>query len=84
MEEFEDIITIDNEEYVVVDELDYNDTHYIYVISSEDDEKISILKETEEDGEKYIESAPANEVELLMNLFAKKFLEEKEASQAVA
>lgn len=81
MEEFEDIITIDNEEYVVVDELDYNDSHYIYVISSDNEEKISILKETEEEGEKYIESAPTTDVELLMNLFARKFITEKEANQ---
>jgi len=75
--EFDDIITIDNEDYVVVDELDYNGKHYIYIISSENEEKISILVETEENGEKYIESIPETEVELIMSLFARKFVEEK-------
>lgn len=75
--EFDDIIKIDDEEYVVVDELDYNEKHYIYIISSENEEKISILVETEENGEKYIESVAENEVELILSLFARKFVEEK-------
>jgi len=75
--EFDDIITIDNEDYVVVDELDYNGKHYIYIIYLENEEKISILVETEENGEKYIESIPETEVELIMSLFARKFVEEK-------
>lgn len=77
----DDIITIDNEDYIVVDELDYNSNHYIYIISTIKEDKISILKETEENGEKFIESVKEDEVELIMSLFAKKFLEEKEASK---
>lgn len=77
MKEYEDIITIDNEEYIVVDELLYEGNNYIYVINSENEDKISILMETEENGEKYIESVPEEKIELFMSLFAKKFLENK-------
>jgi hypothetical protein len=79
MKDYDDIITIDNEEYIVIDELQYENSKYIYVINSKNEEKVTILKETEENGETYIESVPKDKVELFMNLFAKKFLETKEA-----
>lgn len=77
MKEYDDIITIDNEEYIVVDELEYENSKYIYLINSENEEKVTILKETQENGEAYIESVAKDKVELFMNLFAKKFLENK-------
>ena len=74
--EFDDIITIDNEEYVVVDEMFYDGVKYMYIIGLENEDKISILKETFEDGEPYIESVPKENLELFMSLFAKRFLEQ--------
>lgn len=74
--EYDDIITIENEEYVVVDEMFYEGVKYIYIINANDDNKISILKETEENGETFIESVPKEKIELFMNLFAKRFIEE--------
>ena len=74
--EFEDVITINNEEYVIVDEMFYEGVKYIYIIGYEDENKVSILKETVENGETYIESVEKDKIELFMNLFAKRFLEE--------
>ena len=72
--EYEDILTIDNVDYVIVDEMFYEGEKYIYVIALEDENKVSILKETEEDGEDYVESIPEDRVELFMSLFAKRFI----------
>ena len=73
--EYDDILTINNEEYVVVDEMFYEGDKYIYVIALNDENKISILKETEENNEEYVESISEDRVELFMNLFAKRFIE---------
>lgn len=73
--EFDDIITLDNEEYVVVDEMFYEGVKYLYIISMEDQDKISILKETFENGEPYIESVDKDKLELFMSIFAKRFME---------
>lgn len=79
--DYDDIITIDGEDYVIVDELIHDGNNYIYVINSETGDKVSILKETEENGEKYIESIPSEKIEYFMGLFARKFIKETKANQ---
>ena len=62
--------TIDDKDYIVVNEIDYNNKHYVYLVNENDTNDIMIRIEKGE----YLEPLEdEKEFEELLNLFIKKF-----------
>lgn len=71
MKEFDEIIELDGEDYLVVDRIIYEGKKYIYVNSLVNEDDISILEEYEKDGKKVVKSIPDEKYNLIFNVFAK-------------
>mgnify|MGYP002645278133 CR=1 FL=1 len=71
MKEFDEIIELDGEDYLVVDRIIYEGKNYIYVNSLVNEDDISILEEYEKDGKKVVKSIPDEKYNLIFNVFAK-------------
>jgi len=71
MKEFDEIIALDGEDYLVVDRIIYEGKNYIYVNSLVNEDDISILEEYEKDGKKVVKSIPDEKYNLIFNVFAK-------------
>ena len=75
MNRYDEILTLDGEEFVVVDELVYENKKYLYVNSLKNEQDIAILEEYEKDGKKVVKSVEDSKFDTLVNLFAKKIME---------
>lgn len=58
----DEIITLDNRDFVVVNKKTINDTNYIYAIASDGTNDLVLLQEVEENGETFVESVNDKEV----------------------
>lgn len=75
MNRYDEILTLDGEEFVVVDELVYENKKYLYVNSLKNEQDVAILEEYEKDGKKVVKSVEDSKFDTLVNLFAKKIME---------
>lgn len=75
MNRYDEILTLDGEEFVVVDELVYENKKYLYVNSLKNEQDVAILEEYEKDGKKVVKSVEDSKFNTLVNLFAKKIME---------
>ena len=71
MKEFDEIIKLDGEDFLVVERTTYEGRNYIYVNSLVNENDISILEEYEKDGKKVVKSIPDEKYNLIFNVFAK-------------
>ena len=71
MKEFDEIIKLDGEDFLVIDRTIYEGKNYIYVSSLNNENDISILEEYEKDGKKVVKSIPDEKYGLIFNVFAK-------------
>lgn len=71
MKEFDEIIKLDGEDFLVVERTTYEGKNYIYVNSLVNENDISILEEYEKDGKKVVKSIPDEKYNLIFNVFAK-------------
>ena len=74
MKEFDEIIKLDGEDFLVVERTTYEGKNYIYVNSLVNENDISILEEYEKDGKKVVKSIDDNKYDLIMSLFAKSLI----------
>ena len=66
----EDILILDNREFLIIKEVSYNDANYIYVVATDGTNDIAFLKESIEDGIKYVTSiTDKEELKIVTNLF---------------
>ncbi len=75
MNRYDEILTLDGEEFVVVDELVYENKKYLYVNSLKNEQDVAIIEEYEKDGKKVVKSVEDSKFDTLVNLFAKKIME---------
>ena len=52
----EKVITLNDIDFLVVKELTYNETNYIYAIATDGTDKLALVKESIENGETFVES----------------------------
>ena len=71
MKEFDEIIKLDGEDFLVIDRTIYEGKNYIYVSYLNNENDISILEEYEKDGKKVVKSIPDEKYGLIFNVFAK-------------
>ena len=71
MKEFDEIIKLDGEDFLVVERTTYEGKNYIYVNSLVNENDISILEEYEKDGKKVVKSIPDEKYALIFSVFAK-------------
>ena len=74
MKEFDEIIKLDGEDFLIVARTIYEGKSYIYVNSLIDENNISILEEYEKDGKQVVKSIPDEKYNLIFNVFAKNIL----------
>ncbi len=69
-----DVITLDGKDYIIADTVNVDNIHYLYVINEElGSDDISILKQTNENGEEFIESiTDLNEINKVMKALYEK------------
>ena len=53
MSEFE-VIEVDNKEYLIVNEIEYKNTNYIYLVNPKNELDVMIRKQSKEDKDLYI------------------------------
>lgn len=67
-----DVIVLDNREFLVAKSRVVNGDKYIYAIANDESGDFTLLKETEENGEKFVASVTDNdEVEAVLKIIAK-------------
>lgn len=74
MKNCDEIIKLDNEDFLVVSRLDYDGKSYIYVNSLVNENDYSILEEYEKFGKMVVKSIEDDKYDLIMNLFVKKLM----------
>lgn len=74
MNNYEEVITLDNEDFLIVSKINYEGKNYLYVNSLVNESDYSILEEYEKDGKTLVKSIDHDKYELLMNLFTKKLI----------
>ena len=74
MKNCDEIIKLDNEDFLVVSRLDYDGKSYLYVNSLVNENDYSILEEYEKFGKMVVKSIEDDKYDLIMNLFVKKFM----------
>lgn len=74
MNNYEEVITLDNEDFLIVSKMNYEGKNYLYVNSLVNESDYSILEEYEKDGKTLVKSIDPDKYELLMNLFTKKLI----------
>lgn len=66
-------ITINGFDFLITDELDYNNNHYALAIDENGEDTIAVLKEVEKDGKKVLESVyDDSELNEVLAMFNKK------------
>ncbi len=66
-------ITINGFDFLITDELDYNNNHYALAIDEKGENTIAVLKEIEKDGEKRLVSVyDDSELNEVLTMFNKK------------
>lgn len=67
----EEIITLNGKQFLIINEIDIYNTHYIYAHSIEDS-AYTLLRQSIDNNEKYVESVTdEEEFELVMSMIAK-------------
>ena len=74
MMEYDDIIKLDNEDFLIVDELEYNGRKFLYVQSIKKENDISIVEEYVKNDKTLVKSVEDSMFDLIMSLFSKKIL----------
>lgn len=74
MKNCDEIIKLDNEDFLVVSRLDYDGKSYLYVNSLVNENDYSILEEYEKFGKMVVKSIEDDKYDLIMNLFVKKLM----------
>lgn len=77
MDEFEEIIKLDGEDFLVVDKVLYEGKNYVYVNSTVNTDDFSILEEYKKEDKTYVKSIPDEKYDLIMSVFAKKIIDDK-------
>ena len=77
MDEFEEIIKLDGEDFLVVDKVLYEGKNYIYVNSTVNTYDFSILEEYKKEDKTYVKSIQDEKYDLIMSVFAKKIIDDK-------
>ena len=68
-------LILNDEEYLIIDEVVDGENKYILVNSMTDEREIAILLEYEENGETMVKSIEQSEYERILQLFGNKFAE---------
>ena len=68
-------LILNDEEYLIIDEVVDGENKYILVNSMTDEREIAILLEYEENGETMVKSIEQSEYEKILQLFGNKFAE---------
>ena len=68
-------LILNDEEYLIIDEVVDGENKYILVNSMTDEREIAILLEYEENGETMVKSIEQSEYERVLQLFGNKFAE---------
>lgn len=74
MKNYEEIIKLNNEDFLVISRLKYDGKSYLYVNSLVNENDYSILEEYEKSGEMVVKSIDDNKYDLIMSLFAKSLI----------
>ena len=74
MREYDEIIKLNGEDFLVVDRITYENKNYIYVNSLDNENDISILEEYEKGGKKVVKSISDEKYDLIFNVFAKNII----------
>ncbi len=74
MKDYEEVIKLDNEDFLIVSRLNYEGKEYLYVNSLVNESDYSILEEYEKDGRTVVKSIDDDKYELIMNLFTKNLI----------
>lgn len=74
MREYDEIIKLNGEDFLVIDRITYENKNYIYVNSLDNENDISILEEYEKDGKKVVKSISDEKYDLIFNVFAKNII----------
>lgn len=79
MEEKVSYVTIDNKTYLIVDEVTFNETKYLYLVNENDENDLLIQKVISENGEEYLTNLDSpDEVVTIMKIITNKHLKENE------
>ena len=77
MNNIDEIITLDNRDFLIVNRIEHEGIKYLYVIANDKTEDIALLEEIESEGQIYVQSVDDdNRFKTIMSLIANDYIEQ--------